>query len=298
MKFIKHQSIDKNKWNALVTVFGQDCLYLKTWYLDAACPNWNAIVWGDYEAIMPLPTKDWCIIKKVYQPYFVQQTGIIHKPHLQLNDLLNVFLESKLSNSYFSFRTQFSSKSVIDKTILDRKKWKFQHKTNFVLDLQSDYKILSTNFNDNRKRNLKKGIAAGWHVEQSTDLNAAIKMYKENQAPKQKGLANEVYQVLRRIFDATVQNNTGELLVCKNSENETISHAFFIHTSSKTYYLFGTMNEEGRKHSAISLLFNEVIKRRAGKNLKLDFEGGNIESIGQFFASFGAQEEEYLSIWK
>lgn len=298
MKFIKHQSIEKDKWDALVTEFGQDCLYLKTWYLDAACPTWNAIVWGDYEAIMPLPTRDWLIIKKVYQPYFVQQTGIVHQSHLQLNDLLKDFLESVLPNSYFSFRTQFSSQSIIDETILSNKKWKFEHKKNFVLDMQNSYTILSSNFNDNRKRNLKKGIAAGWYVEQSTDLNAAIKMYKENQAPKQKGLANEVYQVLSRIFDASFQNNTGELLVCKNSKNETISYAFFIHTLLRTYYLFGTMNSEGRKYSAISLLFNEVIKKQAEKNIKLDFEGGNLESIGQFFASFGAQEEEYLSVWK
>ena len=298
MKFIKHQNIDKNKWNSLATEFGQDSLYLKSWYLDVACPNWNAIVWGDYEAIMPLPTKDWWIIKKVYQPYFVQQTGIIHKPHLQLNNLLDDFLKSELPRYYFSFRSQFSSQSIIDETILNNRKWNFQHKKNFVLDLENDYKILSSNFNDNRKRNIKKGIAAGWKIERSEDLNAAIKMYKENQAPKQKGLDNVVYQVLRRIFEATSHNNTGELLVCKNSENEIISYAFFIHTSLKIYYLFGTMNAEGRQHSAISLLFNELIKTHAGKNLKLDFEGGNLESIGNFFASFGAQEEQYLSIWK
>jgi hypothetical protein len=298
MRFVTHKNIDKDKWDVLVAEFGQDCLYLKTWYLDAACPIWNAIVWGDYEAIMPLPTKNWWIIKKVYQPYFVQQTGIVHKPYLQLNNLLDDFLKSDLHKFYFSFRTQFSSQSIIDETILSNKKWKFEHKKNFVLDLQNSYSILSSNFNDNRKRNLKKGIAAGWHVEQSTDLNAAIKMYKENQAPKQKGLANEVYEVLIRIFDAAVKNNSGELLACKNSKNETISFAFFIHTSLKKYYIFGSMNSDGRKHSAISLLFNEVIKSQSEKNLKLDFEGGNLESIGQFFASFGAQEEEYLSIWK
>lgn len=298
MRFVTHQNINKNKWNLLKTESGQDSLYLQSWYLDAACPNWDAIVWGDYEAIMPLPTKNWWIIKKVYQPYFVQQTGIIHKPHLQLNNLLGDFFKSELSKSYFSFRSQFSSQSEIDETILSNNNWKFQYKKNFVLDLQNNYSILSSHFNDNRKRNLKKGIAAGWHVDQSPDLNAAIKMYQENQAPKQKGLANKVYKVLQRIFDTAIQNSAGELLVCKTAENVIISYAFFIHTSLKIYYLFGTMNEEGRKHSAISLLFNEVIKTHAGKNLKLDFEGGNLESIGNFFASFGAQEEEYLSIWK
>jgi hypothetical protein len=298
MKFIKHQSIDKNKWNTLVSEFGQDSLYLKSWYLDAACPNWNAIVWGDYESIMPLPTKKWWLIKKIYQPYFVQQTGIIHKSHLQLNILLSDFLKSKLSKSYISFQTQFSSQKIIDETILINQKWKFEYKKNFILNLQHDYKTLFANFNDNRKRNLKKGIATGWHVETSTDIQAAIKMYKENQATKQTGLNNQVYKVLERIFDASIKNKVGELLVCRNSENKMISYAFFIHTSLKIYYVFGTMNIEGRKHSAISLLFNEIIKREANKNLKLDFEGGNLENIGNFFASFGAQEEIYTSIWK
>ena len=123
-------------------------------------------------------------------------------------------------------------------------------------------------------------------------------MYKENQAPKQKGLGNEIYKVLMRIFNSCVQQNKGILLVCKNKENVIFSYAFFIFTPFKIFYLFGTMNDEGRKHSAISLLFNEVIKTQAGKNLKLDFEGGNLEGIGNFFTSFGAIEEKYLSIWK
>jgi len=298
VRFIRHKDIEKQKWDRLVHEFGDSKLYILSWYLDAACPSWDAIVWGDYEAIIPLPTKKWWILKKVYQPFFVQQTGIIHQPYLQINVLLNNLLTSGFLKSYFSFRVQLNILLPTNFNSSNQKKWQVEKKKNFVLTLDRDYVTLRSNYNENRKRNIKKAISESWSVNTSLEIDSAIEMYKKNQAPKQKQLGLDVYKVLKRIFNAVNQNGSRELLICKDEKGMILSYAFFVNTPNRIYYLFGTMSVEGRKHSAISLLFDDIIKRNSNSNKKLDFEGGNLESIGRFFASFGAMEEEYSCIWK
>ena len=55
------------------------------------------------------------------------------------------------------------------------------------------------------------------------------------------------------------------------------------------------MNETGKKHSAMSLIFDFVINKYCNQDYILDFEGGNLQGIGTYFASFGAIPEEYYS---
>ena len=291
MNFVKHANIDKAKWDALVEISTCPSLYLLSWYLDAPC-HWDAIVWGDYEAVIPLPTKRFLFFKKLYQPIFVQKSGLCCKTNKQPTLLLKEFFNSNVPRQFSSFRMHFSHELNIPKEILP-KKHKIETKKNYSLDLSQDYPSLQRQFNQNRKRNLKKARELGWKTEETYNIEHAIKMYKTHQAKKQGKLTKDVFIAIESIFKECMQRKMGKLVLCKNNTGDELSYGFFVEYHKRIYYLFGAMNDEGRKHSAISLIFNDVIRNHAGGDFILDFEGGNLEGIGNYFASFNSVVEEY-----
>ncbi len=297
MRLITHKEINKSKWDSLVNESFISSLYLNSWYLDAACPSWDALVWDDYQAAIPLPTKRFFLFKKIYQPYFVQQTGLMSMPDFEIQKAF-YDLENWKTYFYIAIQIQFNTHTIFPSDFNVKQKWNLVSKKNYALKLNEEYVILKKHYNENRRRNIKKAISLGYTVQTSTDIEPAIEMYTQNQAPKQNGLKKVVYEVLRRIFATCAEQNLAQLLTCSNSENETVSYALFVKWHNRIYYLFGTMNEVGRQCSAISLLFDHVIQCNATKPLTLDFEGGNLESIGNYFASFGAQLDEYISLSK
>ena len=134
MKLIKHAEIDKGKWDLLVENSASPSLYLLSWYLDATC-HWDAIVWGDFKAAMPLPIKRFLFFEKIYQPVFVQKTGICSPKDLNGNKLLEELFNSNLLDRYCAMRIHFQASIPVPRNIL-KKNWKIELK---ILKLPPQY---------------------------------------------------------------------------------------------------------------------------------------------------------------
>ena len=76
LKHLLHSEIDKVKWNHCISKSDHALLYAEAEYLDALAVNWDALVLNDYESVMPLCWKSKWGINYLYQPPFVQQSGI------------------------------------------------------------------------------------------------------------------------------------------------------------------------------------------------------------------------------
>ena len=75
-RIISNEEIDRKKWDDSLLNFPCSLIYSQSFYLDAMC-KWDALVVGDYEALMPLPNRKKWKINYLYQPAFTQQLGII-----------------------------------------------------------------------------------------------------------------------------------------------------------------------------------------------------------------------------
>src|SRR6266550_2768979 len=54
--YLQRQDIDLIKWNACITAAPNGLIYARSFYLDAmTAEQWDGLVMGDYEAVMPLP---------------------------------------------------------------------------------------------------------------------------------------------------------------------------------------------------------------------------------------------------
>ena len=75
IKYLKHNQIDKQKWDSAIENAENGLVYALSWYLDIVSPNWDALVVGDYEQVMPVTHKRKYGIKYLIQPPFCQQLG-------------------------------------------------------------------------------------------------------------------------------------------------------------------------------------------------------------------------------
>ena len=72
IKFLSHNQINKEKWDAAIDEAINGIIYAKSWYLDIVSPDWTALILGDYEVIMPLTYRKKFGVKYLYKPFFAQ----------------------------------------------------------------------------------------------------------------------------------------------------------------------------------------------------------------------------------
>ncbi len=74
--YLKNSEIDFEKWDACVAQATNSLIYGYAFYLNAMSENWDALVFGNYEAVMPLVWRKKKGIKYLYQQAFTQQLCI------------------------------------------------------------------------------------------------------------------------------------------------------------------------------------------------------------------------------
>jgi hypothetical protein len=83
IRYLKRQEIDPVKWDACIDGASNGLIYAYSFYLDHMAAQWDALVWNDYDAVMPLTwNKKWGI-KYLYQPPLTQQLGVFIKKQIE-----------------------------------------------------------------------------------------------------------------------------------------------------------------------------------------------------------------------
>ncbi|NMD01548.1 MAG: hypothetical protein GYA62_17755, partial [Bacteroidales bacterium] len=76
LTYLKHNEINKQKWENCILNAINGNLYAYAWYLDIVSPNWEAFVSDNYEVVIPLTVKKMLGFRTLQQPLFTQQLGV------------------------------------------------------------------------------------------------------------------------------------------------------------------------------------------------------------------------------
>ena len=77
IRYVPRHEIDTARWDACINRAANPLIYGFHFYLDhMAAGRWDALILGDYEAVMPLTWRRKYGIRYLYQPPYTQQTGI------------------------------------------------------------------------------------------------------------------------------------------------------------------------------------------------------------------------------
>ncbi len=286
VRFLHRGDVDEGRWDEVIAQSQAETLYPYTWYLDTVAERWSALVMDDYRFVMPVVWKQKYGLKYIYQPYYTQQLGIFSKEYVDpavIGEMLPV-LYKKFRFANFNF----NAKNLVG----EDKNWSLYDKTNYVLDLNSDYEKISASFSTNAKRNIKRAMANSGELEKELGCEEVIAFKRENDTIKR---TEGEYQWLQNLLQTLTNREAGTAYGIR-VDRRLIAAAFFGFSRTRGIYLVSASNDEGKEQRGMFKIVDAFIREYAGKALKLDFEGSNIPSVARFFAGFGARPEIYQGV--
>lgn len=283
IKFIKHADIDMAKWDACIQQASNSLIYGYSWYLDIACKNWHAIVLGDYDAVMPLPTNK-KIFTMAYQPFFTQQLGIFFKEEFK-NKANTIDFFEQIPNEYKYINICLNEQNETGN--IGKLGYTLKKRNNYLLYLHQPYQKLFNGFNEHNRRNIKKATKNSLIIS-DTMPNDVVEFYIKHKGDNTQNVTSADYDRLKLLLNEAQKNG---MLLCKqisNEQGECLTSAAFFKNNNRLIYQLGSTNQLGRELRAMYHLFDHIIETHSEQNMVLDFEGSDIENVARFFKNFGA----------
>lgn len=280
---LTRNQIDDSKWNEAINHSSHPRVYALSWYLDCMTQNqWSALVIGDYDAVFPLYNKYKFGIPYITQPILCQQLGLFSK--IELDESVHKYIIEYIKTHFLKCNLLINGSGNFPLDSIA--------KINHILPINKDYNDISTAYNTNTKRNLKKAANQNLIFSKSTDVKTFVNFIVKND--KSERLREVSEQITHLIQNSQNLGNGNILTVTK--EDKIISGIFYISDADRVYTLIMASDDVGLQSKAMFLLIDDVIKQYSGKKKYLDFFGSNIENIARRNEGFGALKEVYFQL--
>ncbi len=291
IRFVEYKNIDKKKWDSFIDKSPNACIFVYSWYLDAVCRNWSALILNDYEAVFPLATKSKYGINYLYQPFFTRYFGAFAQNDLNTS-LPQEFLKS-IPEKYKYIDFCIYNTHKYDLTGFVKTERNYQ-----LLNLESSYEIIYKGYSDNAKRNIKKADKAGFRIETNIYPELIVNLFRKTKGDELTTIKAENYKTLLHLMNTIVEQNKAESFAVYNTENHLCAAAFLMKNKNRFVYLKGGVTSSGKSNGAMHFLFDFFIRKYAGTPNMLDFGGSSVESVARFYKNFGAKDCVYLQLKK
>jgi hypothetical protein len=279
LQYIKHKDIDMKKWDNTILQSQIPFVFAQSFYLNATCPNWDALVIGDYETVFPITYKTKFGYRYLPQPPFTSQLGAYGKLNLETEQqFYNYIIEHfKLIDVELNVSNQLQSEFI-------------SPKNTYVLNYSAGYK-----FNQNTRRNIAKAIENGFLVQQVA--NGGIISLSQDYLNPFLELEVHLSRSTLALLDNLLKNamSKGMLytfqVLDKNNTIKALGH--FICNGKHALYLKGTNFDKIENSGSMHLLMKHAIEFFADKSIIFDFGGGSKQGLANFYMGFGGQAMTY-----
>lgn len=285
----QHEEIDRERWDETILASLNGNLYGLSWYLDAVAPGWAALTAGDYEYIMPLTSNKKYGIYYLFRPMLSQQLGVFSTVKTG-SGIVEAFLDAIPAKYKL---VQYSLNSGNDPS----ERFNSIRRSNFLLSLNKEYSLLSNQYSDNHRRNLRKIYSSGLKISEIITKTDFLNILREDPSPGSRILtAKKTLPKLSRLIDIMQDHNALKIIGMLNLEGRAVAAVLFGFSHRKWTYLVPVSHPEGREKRAHFAIIDHLVKSRSGNDETLDFEGSDIPGLAQFYKGFGAEKESYHEI--
>lgn len=285
--YLKRAEIDISKWsNCVNSCIGEASVFAQHWFLDKHCKHWDAIVVGDYQAVLPLPIRRKFGIEYVYPPFFASRLGFFGEK-----------LSQKETDEALDLVTKkFKWADLIFHSPIDYKKGKLLPHRTYLLDLHENYETIRKNYHESHRRNCKKGQAENLEIVFDATPKEIIDLFRNNRGKEDSvGYKTSDYEDLLRIISLLQEKKAVEIVGVRNGDGVLCAGAFFPFWGEKYHFLFSGRIADKQSRSLYFLMDN-FIARHAEEAMFLDFNGSDNPHIARFYAGFGAKESTFTQL--
>jgi len=292
IRYLTHIEIDKSKWNQCIDKATNKLIYAYSTYLDAMADQWDAIVMGDYEIVMPLTWRKKFGIKYLYQPAFVQQLGLFSN-----RDIDNAIVEAFLELAYCKFQFAEINLNFQQSEFNFNKKLITSKKNNFI-SVVSPSKAVSLFESDSylRKR-LNKASRNDLMYLTEESINSSLLLYQNLYRKKIKSLTDFDFKKFTELCKKfQIENKIIIRKVVSKHNNEVLALALLLNDKHRLYNIISCVTHTGKKLLANYFLYNEILKENLIGELIFDFEGSDLPGVADFYKKMSTQNQQYISV--
>jgi hypothetical protein len=289
IRYVKHNQINKAKWDECILQSFNGIIYAYSWYLDIVCNGWEALVEDDYKSVMPLTVGKKFGFYYLYPPFFTQQLGVF-----AIGKLTDDKIRDFIDHIPVKFRFYEINLNTFNK--LDGEKYQLKNNITCELDLIDSYENIYRKYSENTRRNIRKANDNGLIIRKGIDISDVIKIFRENKGESVSNLKDAHYSIFRHLIAQILSRGKAHVLGVFTKENKLCAGAVFVADKGKAIFLFSGTDKIAKSNGAMSFLIDRFIFENAQRNLILDFEGSNNGDLARFYKSFGSKECIYLQV--
>lgn len=285
LSYRSHQEIDFEAWDRCVASTESPQPYGFSWYLNWVAPEWSAVVYGNYEAVLPVFAQKKYRTSFSTRPFGTQQLGPYAKVPLT-GELLSAMVSFAMQHLYYG--EFFLSHG----TPLPGH-WNPRTLPNLELELNRTTEVLRSSYSKQIKRNLKKAARAEVQWAQWTTIEEAVQLWKREVQGKTK-IADSQLERLTKLLEFCHYQRRGYLLSLTDSGNSLVAAQFWIVYQGRATLLLNASTPWAKAEGLPSMLVDHAIALWSGSVQVVDFEGSSIPGLHRFYSGFGATSRPYF----
>jgi len=284
IKHLKNTEINFIRWDNCINKAINGNVFAYSWYLNILCDNWEALVMGDYQYVMPLLRK----VKFKKDIFFHSKLGNrlgVFSNQLLTEEIVKKFIESvphERSLIHISLNSFNKLNSGNVKNI-----------NTYELDLIQSHKKISQKYSNQFQKDLQKAKEDNISVVQGllpNDLINFSNIYSVRSNPK---LNLDEIQKLRMIIAHSLRFGLSETYCAYSANNNLCAAAFFIKSKRNIYLLYAAISNIGLNSNAFHLLIDKYIEVHSEKDLTLTLDNIISKNNMDFFSAVGAHEYKF-----
>jgi hypothetical protein len=284
IQFLRRREIDIERWDNCVLHSHSPLIYGRSFYLDTmAAGQWDALMVGDYEAVMPLTWRSKYGIRYLYQPAFAQQNGVFSAQPTPPS-VVGAFLREL--DRHFRFAEIYLNYTNAHPSLSSR--------TNFILPLDAPYDQLAGRYKKDLVRNLKLAERSPLVYLKDFDLQTALRGFRSAYASRLPAIREADYRGFGALCIFLQKQEQLLTRAVVDDSGQPLCSAVFLRDARRFYLLHSTTLPAGRASEANHYLLDQFIREWAGSRMTLDFEGSDHPGIAHFYANFGAVDQPYF----
>ena len=262
------------------------------WYLNNTAKEWDALVEGDYESVLPLIWKEKKFPKSriFYQPDLIREIGP-YSIHALSKKRIRSFFEA-IPQEYRQVNIQISEQ-ISPPT---ENGFEIIENYNHQLLLTETYEQIADKYSANFLRLLEKAQQARLRPNGNIKPEKIAEFYKKN-VPKKLYKEANFHAYLRIMYNA-LHRGWGFATSMEDAQQKTLAVSFFVFSHGKMMSLLSLESPEGENLGALAFAYDLIIRNNAGRPLILDFNSSNGMIKSSFYKDINAKENIFYQLKK
>jgi len=284
IKHLKNNDINLIRWDNCINNAINGSVFAYSWYLNILCEDWEALVLGNYEYVMPLFHKQ----KFNYDIYFTSTLGIrlgVFSNKILSEEIVGKFMDTVPKNdSLIDISFNIYNQVNITNT---------KQKNTYQLDLIQSHQKITKKYSDSFKENLAIARENKISVVRGLLPNELINFSLNTKVSTRPKLRRQDIPKLRMIIASCLRYNLGETYCAYGQHNNLQALAFFIKSKKNLHLLYAAASKDALETKAFHLIIDKYIELHSEKDLTLNLENSIAKSYQDFVEGVGASQLMY-----